>query len=331
MILSLFCGAGGLDLGFESEGFEIGLAFDIRTAAVESYNFNRQSTHGYVRDISKLTIEEIDRLYGAEFKPTGIIGGPPCQSFSVSNVSAKNDDARHDLPLAYANLLMLLNKRNPIHFFVFENVLGLKSEKHIEKYNKFKLAFEYAGFTIQEVILNASQFGVPQDRKRIFIVGLNRNLYPSFSLTFAQSNLIRTVRDSIAHLPEPVNYDQYKNGHTIEHHPNHWCMTPKSRKFQTPGALVPGQALGRSFRVLNWDKPSPTVAYGNREVHIHPNCHRRLSVHEASILQGFPLEFEFKGTMSSQFTQVSEAVPPAVAKELAKSIKYFTRHNGSQL
>lgn len=331
MILSLFCGAGGLDSGFESEGFEIGLAFDIRAAAIESYNFNRNSSHGYVRDISKLTVSDIDKIYGAEFKPTGVIGGPPCQSFSVSNVSGRNDDARHDLPLAYANLLGQLNKRNPIHFFVFENVLGLKSEKHIEKYNNFKLAFESAGFVLQEVILNASQFGVPQDRKRIFIIGLNKNIYPAFSFSFERATVMKTVRESIAHLPEPISYEQYKNGHVINHHANHWCMTPKSKKFKTPGALIPGKALGRSFRVLDWDKPSPTVAYGHREVHIHPNCHRRLSVHEASILQGFPIDFEFRGTMSSQFTQVSEAVPPVVSKELAKSIKYFAKYNGYEL
>ncbi|NAW67659.1 DNA cytosine methyltransferase, partial [Photobacterium halotolerans] len=177
MILSLFSGAGGLDLGFEREGFKVGLAFDIKSSAIDSYNFNREDSHGFVRDVSKLTLEEIDKLVGYEFKPTGVIGGPPCQSFSVSNVNARSDDARHDLPLAYADLLTQLNNRNPIHFFLFENVLGLKSGKHIEKYHNFIAAFELAGFTIQELTLNAADFGVPQDRKRIFIVGLNEAIY----------------------------------------------------------------------------------------------------------------------------------------------------------
>lgn len=330
MILSLFCGAGGLDLGFESEGFEIGLAFDIRPTAIETYNFNRQSNHAFVRDISKLTVEQIDQLYGSEFKPKGIIGGPPCQSFSVSNVNSKDDDPRHDLPLAYANLLMQLNQRNPLHFFVFENVLGLKSYKHKAKYETFKKAFVNAGFNLQEIILNASDFEVPQERKRIFIIGLNRKLYPAFSFIFHKSKIVKSVKSAIYNLPEPVNFNDFRNGNEITYHPNHWCMTPKSAKFQTPGALIPGKALGRSFRVLEWHKPSPTVAYGHREVHIHPNCHRRLSVHEAAILQGFPFEFEFQGTMSSQFTQISEAVPPQISRALAKGLNYLIENLNPQ-
>ncbi|NAW64637.1 DNA cytosine methyltransferase, partial [Photobacterium halotolerans] len=146
-------------------------------------------------------------------------------------------------------------------------------------------------------------------------------IYPNFSFEFNKVGNHKTVNSAIEHLPEPITFDQFKKGKKITFHPNHWCMTPKSAKFTTPGALIPGKALGRSFRVLRWDKPSPTVAYGHREVHIHPNCHRRLSVHEASLLQGFPEDFEFRGTMSSQFTQVSEAVPPALAQAVAKNIK----------
>lgn len=324
LILSLFCGAGGLDSGFESEGFEIGLAFDIRKESVQTYNHNREQTVGIVKDVQALTLEDLDCLYGGEFKPLGVIGGPPCQSFSVSNVNGVSDDPRHSLPLAYARLLMKLNKRNPIHFFVFENVLGLKSKKHIEKYNEFKCSFEDAGFNIQELTINARDFGVPQNRERIFFIGLNRDIYPQFSFLFQKNNLVKTVRDAIGNLPEPINFEQFKSGMAIDLHPNHWCMTPKSRKFITPGMLQPGKAIGRSFRVLEWDKPSPTVAYGNREVHVHPNCHRRLSVFEASLLQGFPTDFEFRGTLSSQFLQISEAVPPPVAKEIAKSIKYLS-------
>ncbi|MGP8290890.1 DNA cytosine methyltransferase [Vreelandella zhanjiangensis] len=323
MILSLFCGAGGLDSGFESEGFKVGLAFDIRKVSIQTYNHNREKASGYVRDVQTLTLEDLDDLYGEEFKPLGIIGGPPCQSFSVSNVNGVSDDPRHSLPFAYSDLLMKLNQRNPIHFFIFENVLGLKSKKHISKYNEFKNSFENAGFNIQELVINAKDLGVPQNRERIFFIGLNREIYPGFSFFFKKETLVKTVRDAIGDLPEPINFEQFKSGKSIDLHPNHWCMTPKSKKFSTPGMLQPGKAIGRSFRVLNWDRPSPTVAYGNREVHVHPNCHRRLSVFEASLLQGFSAGFEFKGTLSSQFLQISEAVPPPVAKEIAKSIKYF--------
>jgi DNA (cytosine-5)-methyltransferase 1 len=98
-------------------------------------------------------------------------------------------------------------------------------------------------------------------------------------------------------------------------------MVPKSKNFTTPGALVQGTARGRSFRTLDWKQPSPTIAYGNREVHVHPSGRRRLSVYEALLLQGFPREYELRGSLSAQITQVSEAVPPPLAEAIAASIK----------
>jgi DNA (cytosine-5)-methyltransferase 1 len=320
----LFCGAGGLDYGFEKENFKVSLAFDVRPAAINTYNHNRLSPHGHVADISKLTIDDLDRLYGSEFKPFGVIGGPPCQSFSFSNVSEKENDKRHNLPLKYAELLKSLNERNPIHFFVFENVLGLKSKKHIEKFKRFKAAFGDAGFNIHEKVLDSVDFGVPQNRKRIFIVGLNKQIYSDCSLLFPSHKTKRkTVSQSISELPNPIFFSSRNNFDSIPFHPNHWCMTPKSKKFSTPGALIPGKAIGRSFRVLEWHKPSPTVAYGNREVHVHPSCDRRLSVFEAMLLQGFPKKFELKGTLSDQFSQISEAVPPPLSREVAKTIRFI--------
>lgn len=321
MILSLFCGAGGLDLGFEKEGFEIGLAFDSRESSVDTYNYNRPLNNGHVKDVRDLTIETLDKLYGREFRPTGVLGGPPCQSFSISNVHTSENDPRHSLTFAYSKLLQELNERDPIKFFIFENVLGLKSKKHSKIYAKFKESFEKAGFRLQEFELNASHFGVPQNRKRIFILGLNKDLFPDYTFSFKVKDIRTTVRNAISDLPDPITFEQYKSGVRSQYHINHWCMTPKSKKFFTPGALISGKAIGRSFRVLEWDKPSPTVAYGNREVHIHPNRKRRLSVHEAALLQSFPFNYEFQGTMSSQFLQVSEAVPPKLAEQVAIRIK----------
>jgi DNA (cytosine-5)-methyltransferase 1 len=97
-------------------------------------------------------------------------------------------------------------------------------------------------------------------------------------------------------------------------------MVPKSKNFTTPGALVQGTARGRSFRTLDWKQPSPTIAYGNNEVHVHPSGRRRLSVYEALLLQGFPPEYELLGTLSAQISQVSEAVPPPLSQAIATSI-----------
>ena len=104
-------------------------------------------------------------------------------------------------------------------------------------------------------------------------------------------------------------------------------MYPRSRKF-TDGSLITNHRQGRSFRVLDWDKPSLTVAYGNREIHVHPDTHRRLSVYEAMLLQGLPEDYELLGTLSDQFRQVSDAVPPQIAKALGRAI-YATLYSSN--
>lgn len=327
MLLSLFCGPGGLDIGFESAGFDVGLAFDIRKTSVQTYNSNRPAeNNAYCRDISQLTLEELDRLHGERFEPRGVIGGPPCQSFSFSNVFKNEEDIRRLLPLKYASLLKQLNKRKPVEFFLFENVLGLLSEKHKSEFELFKKEFQKAGFFINTIVLNAADFGVPQFRERVFIIGFNKKIYKKKTLTENDFKKFKTkkhtnVRDVLSGLPEPKFFNRELNQSNIPFHPNHWCMVPKSKKFTAPGALVPGRAFGRSFRVVEWDKPSPTVAYGNREVHVHPDCKRRLSVFEAMRLQGFPDSYVLSGNLSEQITQISEAVPPPLANVLASYIR----------
>lgn len=327
MLLSLFCGAGGLDLGFEAAGYEIGLAFDLRKDSVASYNHNRKGPdHGHVGDVSKLTLPELDRLYGATFEPEGIIGGPPCQSFSRANTVYLEADPRHSLPLAYAALLKSLNQRKPVKFFVMENVTGLMSDRHAHRLRRIERAFEDAGFSLSRAVLLATDYATPQIRERLFVVGLNRDLYGEAAWSppakvLSSDGRQPDVRSAIGDLPDATFFDRDLKPSDIAHHPNHWCMRPKSPKFTTPGALRPGDGRNRSFKTLAWESPSPTVAYGHREVHIHPDCHRRLSVYEAMLLQGFPKTYELLGSLSSQIVQVSEAVPPPVASAVAVSVR----------
>ena len=154
------------------------------------------------------------------------------------------------------------------------------------------------------------------------LVGLNRDLYPKavWEAPEGTPEALVSVKQAIRAFPAPKFWERGLAPTDIPHHPNHWCMVPKSKNFVTEGALIQGTARGRSFRTLSWDRPSPTIAYGNREVHIHPDCKRRLSVYEALRLQGFPKRFELLGTLSSQIQQVSEAVPPPLGKAIAKSI-----------
>lgn len=320
-LLSLFCGPGGLDLGFEQAWFNTELAIDIDEECVRTFEANFRRSVAKKADISLLKLIDIDNMLGHEIRPFGVIGGPPCQSFSVSNVFQREDDPRHNLPENYALLLRKLNERNPISFFVFENVPGLLGKKHRYRYDNFKKLFKLAGFKIYEARLNAKDYGVPQDRQRIFIVGINKEKHPLVSWSPPEKEeKIYTVKETIYGLPEPQYNAPGLDPENFPVHPNHWCMVPRSEKFSN-GIMEPGNVIGRCFRVLSWNEPSWTVAYGHREVHVHPNGHRRLSIYEAMLLQSFPKNFRLTGNISSQIRLVSEAVPPRLAYNIALSIR----------
>jgi len=319
-VLSLFCGCGAMDLGFRQAGFDPVLAIDISDAAIASYNWNRKKRVALCADLSSTTGDEIMRILrdvAPDVRPRGVIGGPPCQSFSLSNVHGRDDDPRRDLPLRYGEILKALNEEFTLDFFVFENVGGLKSEKHKKYLARFVTGFEDAGFRVFEESLNARDFGVPQNRKRIFLVGINEEIYPNVVYKFPSGNHDElTVGKTIRGLPKPAFFSRDIKRHDIPRHPNHWTMNPKSPKFSN-GA----KSTGRSFRKLEWDRPSWTVAYGHREIHVHPNGDRRVTIFEAMLLQGFPRTYQLLGTLSEQVEQVSNAVPPQVAQAIAESIR----------
>lgn len=319
-LISLFCGPGGMDEGFAKAGFDTVVAIDVDGDCSRTMALNHPQAAVQTADVRRVSLSDLDRLAGHEVAPVGVIGGPPCQSFSRSNAHQKEDDPRHDLTLAYANILRNLNDRNPVRFFLFENVPALRGKKHEEKYQCFKQHFADAGFSLHEMLLDAQDYGVPQVRERLFVLGLNQKAPPPGEFHMPEPcGLKKTVRDAIWGLPEPARNARGIDPDTLPMHPNHWCLVPRSKKFD--GSLAPGKALGRSFRRLEWDKPSWTVAYGHREVHVHPDGHRRLSVFEAMRLQSFPDSYRLTGNMTAQIRLVSEAVPPPLARRVAESIK----------
>jgi DNA (cytosine-5)-methyltransferase 1 len=323
-IISFFCGCGGFDLGFVNEDYRVLLALDINEDAVESYNRNHGRTVAKVCDLSLSNAHELVAMICQKSleSPRGIIGGAPCQSFSNSNVHRKKRDPRHSLPRTYARLLKDLNRIYGLDFFVFENVEGLNSKNHRNTFYQFKTLFKKAGFNLFLGKLDALHFGVPQRRPRLFLVGLNAEKYPGREFTFPVGNprLQNTVRSKIRKLPKAAFFSKRLSPEKIRHHPNHWTMQPKSAKFAN-GLLKEGQTCGRSFRVLSWDKPSWTVAYGHREIHIHPNCRRRLTVYEAMLLQGLPAWYKLSGSFSAQVQQVSDMMPAQVGAALARQIR----------
>jgi DNA (cytosine-5)-methyltransferase 1 len=326
IVLSLFSGCGGLDLGFESAGFEAALAFDLRSPAVDSYNHNRDRRTAHVADVTKLRLRDLDEKYGSRFDPVGVIGGPPCQSFSRGNSNRSDNDPRSKLIRKFFSLALRLHKsRSGLDFIVMENVLEVAKAKNGKLLKDEIARLELNGFSVFIEETNALKFGVAQKRRRLILIALNKSRRQFDWNGLEEVTGSTKVRDVIGALAEPVWFSDFKEGMRPVDHLNHICMTPKSKKFQD-GSLLVARSSGRCFKVLDWDKPSYTVSYGHREVHIHPSGHRRLSVYEAMLLQGFPHCFELVGTLSDQISQVSEAVPPPLAEAVAKAVKKCFRY-----
>ena len=323
-VFSVFSGAGGLDLGFESAGFSPKLALDISPVAIATYLHNRSGAIALQMDLAKIKPEKLVELWKDKIgrsAPVGLIGGPPCQAFSVSNVHQRSNDPRRGLVRRYVNILATLNAAFGLSFFVFENVPGLTRNRHRRRYARFKKSCEEAGFVVHEKLIDAGCFGIPQHRPRLVVIGINKREPAAANFTIPEGDLEPPpVESALRKLPEPAFCNRKLSPRDIPFHPNHFTMVPKSPKFAN-GQLQPGSRHGRSFRVLQWSEPSWTVAYGHREIHIHPGCHRRLSIFEAMLLQGFPKSYELRGTFSQQVTLVSDTVPPPVGAAIGNALR----------
>lgn len=318
-VLSFFCGAGGLDLGFTEAGFDVVFAADYARAAIETHNANAGKPAAKLLDLSAVSAREVQKLVDAECPgamPRGVIGGPPCQGFSRANTQRSKADPRNDLAKHYAKMISELADIYPLDFFVFENVPELLAIENISILRSLKGTLTRK-FQIFTACLNAADFGVAQTRQRLFMVGLRKREgeQQQFAFPAPTADSHATVEDAIGGLPDPIFFDRSLTPELIPFHPNHWTMQPRSPRFGAD--LV---TSGRSLIRLAWHKPSRTVAYGNREIHVHPSGMRRLSIYEAMLLQGFPPTYRLSGNLSEQVTQISNAVPPPVAFAIASAL-----------
>ena len=322
MLLSIFSGCGGLDLGFERAGFGIGLAYDIRVDSIASWNRNRPGgCSGHVTDLRTIRFADMDRDYGGKFEPSGVIGGPPCQSFSQANSSPVADDPRSKLVRRFFSIALRFHRwRRPLDFILMENVPGLAKAENGHLLAREMQRLENHGFDTCDFFVNAVGHSVPQYRNRLFVLALRKSTLAMKRWSSPVGNRKRkTVSEVIGSLPSPAFFARGIEENEIPVHPNHWCMMPKSHRF-FDGSLVEGYSSSRSFKTLAWNEPSITVSYGHREVHVHPEGKRRLSVFEAMRIQGFPDDYVLDGSLSAQIDQVSEAVPPPLAEAVAISI-----------
>src|ERR1035437_9815423 len=319
-IVSLFSGAGGLDLGFKEAGFNISVAFDSDEVAVRTHRKNFPRTKSVVADLTELqppgVLAEVKTKIANKHR-IGVIGGPPCQGFSRANVSAQASDTRNKLPELYMEVVRELQRAYTVEFIVFENVLGIRDKKHADTYKALIEGITNLGFDVFEEDLCAADFGVAQNRRRIIIAGMRSGQgYPKIRPRKRKG--LETVRETIGSLDSPAFFKHGLPAKDIPVHPNHWTMQPRSYRFTSSNAL---RSDGRSFKRLSWDEASPTIAFGHREIHVHPTGRRRLSIYEAMLLQGFPNEFVLCGNLSEQVVQVSNAVPPPLARAVALAVK----------
>ncbi|BES62837.1 DNA cytosine methyltransferase [Dysgonomonas capnocytophagoides] len=321
-IVSLFAGAGGLDRGFENAGFNVVWANEYDKDIWETYEKNHPNAfldRRSIRDIPSSEVPECD----------GIIGGPPCQSWSAAGALKGIEDKRGQL---FFEFIRLLRDKQP-KFFLAENVSGMLIARHSTALENIKKLFAEAGigYELSFNMLNAADYNVPQDRKRVFFIGIRKDLgfkyefpfikYPHVSL----KNTIYDLKDNVV-----VSLDKNKaNSDCVI--PNHEYMT---------GGFSP-IFMSRN-RVRDWSEVSFTIQAGGRQAPIHPQApkmlpveadvkkfvpgkeylYRRLSVRECARIQTFPDDFIFYyDSVAAGYKMIGNAVPVKLAEFLANSIK----------
>lgn len=337
-IISLFSGCGGLDLGFEKAGFKIPVANEFDKSIWETYKLNHPNTHLIEGDIRKIKVEEIAKYIDG--KVDGIIGGPPCQSWSEAGALKGISDSRGQLFYDYIRILEEFKPR----FFLAENVSGMLAEKHSESVSYFLKLFENLGYDVSFNLVNAKDYGVAEERKRVFFIGFRQDLKIEFGFpkgsTKEDSKKI-TLKDVIWDLQDSAVPAGPKNRHNPEAINNNEYFT---------GSYSP-IFMSRN-RVKSWDEQAYTVQASGRQCQLHPQApkmvkvakndcrfvegkeklYRRMSIREVARIQGFPDEFQFiYQDTNAAYKMIGNAVPVNLAYEIAVAIKKYLQGKGKQV
>lgn len=324
-IISLFSGAGGLDLGFKKAGFNIIAANEFDKTIWETYEKNHPETELIKGDIRNVEADKFPEC-------VGIIGGPPCQSWSEAGSLKGIDDPRGKLFYEY---IRILKEKQP-DFFLAENVSGMLAKRNDEARNNIIKMFDEAGYDVCLKMLNAADYGVAQDRDRVFYVGFRKDLNVKFEYPKPQEKKL-TFRDIIWDLKDsaipslPKNKTNGDNCKFLNH------------EFFT-GSYSP-IFLSRN-RVRSWDEQAFTVQASGRQCQLHPQApkmefveknwfrfvpgkeelYRRLTVREAARVQGFPDDFKFYYTdVNDGYKMIGNAVPVMLAYAMASQIAKYLK------
>jgi DNA (cytosine-5)-methyltransferase 1 len=316
-VISLFSGSGGLDLGFLETGkFEVIFANDFNYSACRTYTHNI-GNHIVCEDISKLKI-----LPNADI----IIGGPPCQGFSTANPSRSFEDPRNQLFKEYARII---NEIQP-KIFLMENVSGMVTMQGGKVFKLIKKELSNCGYQLYDKLLNSRDFGVPQSRRRMIIIGVRNDLNHEFIFPTPTHNVenYKTVGDALLNnkiKEKAPNHDIAKltqlNLERLRYIPEGGSMK------DCPVSLQNNSDLKRAMRRLDSKKESYTIVHNNCDHYYHPLENRRITVREMARLQGYPDDYVFLGSKSEQSRQVGNSVPVGLGFALAKKIYGFLLEN----
>lgn len=368
-IISLFSGGGFLDLGFMNQGFQINAAVEFHGAFVNSYNYGVKSyvkksqkevyksgliTHIDIPSPLNATHPDVQNKLIKDYKEvSGIIGGPPCQDFSVGGKNLGVEGERGKLIYTYRDIV---NQIKPLFIF-FENVAGLYNTKtHQNEFFNLKNELEKE-YTLWYEVINALDYGIPQDRSRLALVGFRKDVVKKlidngykfiidpnethqnelvFKWPVKKFKNAKKVKwpkqwefgsgineDEIEAIPEfykPLIIDSAFEGLNNESPNQNEFFNPYSDKFNR---ILEGDTSRKSFKRLHRYRYSPTVAYGNNEVHLHPTEARRLSVREALRIQSVPDSYILPKeiTLTDKFKLISNGVPTKKAELIAKEIR----------
>lgn len=322
-VVSLFSGCGGLDLGFKKAGFNIIWANEFDKSIHETYEKNHPRTFLDKRDIRKVPSSEIPDC-------VGVIGGPPCQSWSEAGAQRGINDERGKLFFEY---IRVLRDKKPL-FFLAENVSGMFHERHREAFQYILDSFRSVGYNVSYKLLNAKHYNVPQDRRRVFFIGYRKDLNMVFDFgSIPKGPKILTLRDAIWDLRGTAIPALAKN-----HTNGSGCIVPNHEYMVGSFSTI---YMSRN-RVRSWDEPSYTIQAGGRHAPIHPQAnkmikieknkwifdpnspyeYRRLTVRECARIQTFPDNFIFYyRNVADGYKMVGNAVPVNLAYAIASAIR----------
>lgn len=345
-VIDLFCGVGGLSYGFaNNENFEIIAANEIEKDIAAAYSLNHPHVKMYhcdIRDLSEASLKSMAGPSGLDL----VVGGPPCQSYST--LGKRQLDQRANLFLEYKRVLSILKPKA----FIFENVVGILSMNHGKLFKTVCEEFKELGYTLQYQTLDAVNYGVPQRRERVILVGSRgrrpyvypaethgENKLPLVSLKDALSDLpvLKSGEEASSYLKEPDNdflkFVRCHSGGLTEHKaPKNGAHLIKIMqalkdgqcKDDLPEDIRPKSGYGNTYAKLWWEKPSTTItrnfACPSSSRCIHPRDSRAMSIREGARLQSFPDDYLFYGSDSMKKLEIGNAVPPLLSIQIANQM-----------